>query len=67
MKRFISLWENMNFVIEDEGSECGAYIFIEDNSGSYFEDRHYESIAGCMKHAYDLFGVPYNSWREIDK
>ena len=62
-KRFISTCGEMQFVIEEDLPDVGAYLYVY-TDGEITSDYLQNDINACMEFALDEFKVPLDSWGE---
>lgn len=63
-KKFSADRDGLSFVIDEDLPGVGWYLYVYDN-GSCVKDSLQDSLEDCMDLALTEFGVPIESWREI--
>jgi len=68
MKYKILIAENniRNFRIEEDYPEVGAYLYVYEN-GKCIYDYLQDSVKDCIEFALEEFGLPLDSWSEIQE
>jgi len=67
MKKFISKHDNRTFIIEEDLPEVGFYVYAYDHNGKIINDFLQDDLEMAKLCALDEFGVPKDSWTEIQK
>lgn len=57
--------ENLSFII-DEDKNVGFYLYVYDQKGSNTHDYLQDTLDAAQDDAWEYFGVPIDSWVEID-
>jgi hypothetical protein len=56
-------YEGLNFQIEEDFPEVGAYLYVYRNDVC-FKDYLQNSVNACKEIAFEEFGVPLEKWGE---
>ncbi|MBS1568542.1 MAG: hypothetical protein JST45_03780 [Bacteroidetes bacterium] len=57
--------DGLHFTIETEGPEVGGYfLWTKRSDGSDIDEEFDDTIAGCKVRAFQMYGVPLESWHE---
>ncbi len=64
-KKLMSFYNNKKFIIEEDLPEVGVYLYVYEGGKSVY-DCLQDNIKICMEIALEEYGVPFESWKEID-
>ena len=64
-KKFVSMYGNKKFIIDEDLPEVGAYLYVYDGDKCVY-DCLQDNIELCKEVAHEEYQVPLDSWEKLE-